>query len=393
MYDGEFQGTITSDAMKITRLETIPINVPLVPDLTTKTAHGEHVVSPYVIVRVHTDAGLVGLGEATLAPRWSGETSPGCVAVIDGLIAPLLVGEDPTQIDSLRPKIEGCIRWNPFTKAAVEMALWDLAGKAAGVPVCELLGGSQEDDIPIKMVVGAFEIPKAVALVKRFLDDGAKCLKVKVGLDPEQDIERVRAVRQLAGPQIPIGVDANGGWDFVTARRMLGSLEEFDLLFVEQPIPPGDPLAMAELRSASPTPIMADESVFTITDAQGLARHSSVDILGCYPGKHGGIAATLEIAQVARNAGIVCCLGSNLELGIGTAAMLHVVAACSVFDNQTYPADLIGPLYHQADMLVEPLLLGPATAKVPRGPGLGVELDEQQLERYRDRSTVAQPMD
>ena len=342
MYDGEFQGTITSDAMKITRLETIPINVPLVPDLTTKTAHGEHVVSPYVIVRVHTDAGLVGLGEATLAPRWSGETSPGCVAVIDGLIAPLLVGEDPTQIDSLRPKIEGCIRWNPFTKAAVEMALWDLAGKAAGVPVCELLGGSQEDDIPIKMVVGAFEIPKAVALVKRFLDDGAKCLKVKVGLDPEQDIERVRAVRQLAGPQIPIGVDANGGWDFVTARRMLGSLEEFDLLFVEQPIPPGDPLAMAEL---------------------------------------------------ARNAGIVCCLGSNLELGIGTAAMLHVVAACSVFDNQTYPADLIGPLYHQADMLVEPLLLGPATAKVPRGPGLGVELDEQQLERYRDRSTVAQPMD
>ena len=311
---------------------------------------------------------------------------------MEGLSGALLIGEGPRHIDSLRPKIEGCIRWNPFTKAAVEMALWDLAGKAAGVPVCELLGGTASDDIPIKMVVGAFDIPQAVALAKRFLEDGAKCLKVKVGLDPEQDIERVRVVRQLAGAQIPIGVDANGGWNFATARRMLDLLKEFELLFVEQPIPPGDAMAMAELRSASPIPIMADESVFTLTDAQGLARHSAVDILGCYPGKHGGIAATLEIARVAKAAGMACCVGSNLELGIGTAAMLHVAAACSVFDNQTYPADLIGPLYHQADMLVEPLSLGPATAKVPRGPGLGVELDEAQLERYRDRSQAAQPM-
>ena len=121
--------------MKITRIETIPVSVPLKPGLSTKTAGGQHVVSPYVMIRVHTDEDLVGLGEATLAPRWSGETSPGCVAAIEGLIAPQLIGRDPTAVADLTGRMNRAIRFNPFTKAAVEMALWDLAGKAAGVPV------------------------------------------------------------------------------------------------------------------------------------------------------------------------------------------------------------------------------------------------------------------
>ena len=378
--------------MKITRIETIPICVPLKPDLTTKTSHGEHVVSPYVIVRVHTDTDLVGLGEATLSPRWSGETSPGCVAAIDGLIAPVLAGQDPTQINVLRKKIDGCLRLNPFTKAAVEMALWDLAGKASGLPVYQLLGGRVRNEIPIKMVVGAFDVAKATSLAKQFLDWGVTCLKVKVGLDPQQDLARVEAVRKLAGPQIPIGIDANGGWSLPTARQMLGRLAEFDILFAEQPIPPGDVRAMAEICQSSPIPIMADESIFTLDDARTLTQHAAADILSCYPGKHAGIASTLEIAHVARAAGIVCSMGSNLELGIATAAMLHVGAACRTIDSETFPGDLIGPLYHEADMLTEPLQLGPKFAYVPDGPGLGVELDEDQLERYRDRSQTAKPL-
>ena len=127
--------------MKITRVETIPVEVPLKEGLTTKTAGGEHVVSPYVVVRVHTDAGLVGLGEATLSPRWSGETSPGCVAAIEGLIRPAITGQDPIAITALRRTIDGTIRHNPFAKAAVEMALWDIAGQAFEVPIWQLLGG------------------------------------------------------------------------------------------------------------------------------------------------------------------------------------------------------------------------------------------------------------
>jgi len=378
--------------MKITALEAIPVNVPLKAGLTTKTAHGEHHHSPYVIVRVHTDSQHVGLGEATLSPRWSGETSPGAIAVIEGLLAPLLCGEDPTEINRLRRKIDGTIRLNPFTKAAIEMALWDLAGKALGVPVYQLLGGKLRDRLPIKLVVGAFEVPRAVELAQRFLEWGARCLKVKVGLDPEQDLQRVRAVRELAGPNIPIGIDANCGWSAPQARRMLNQLADCRLLFAEQPLPVGDPVELAALRRATDVPIMADESVFTREDAWHLTTHRAVDLLSVYPGKQGGLLATREIAHVAQAAGIACSMGSNLELGIGTAAMLHLGSAVAAIDSDSFPGDFIGPLYHQADMLVTPLALGPEVACVPDGPGLGVELDDEQLEKYRDRSGQAKAL-
>lgn len=371
--------------MRITRIEPIPIRVPLKAGLTTKTAHGEHIDSPYVIVRVHTDEGLVGLGEATLAPRWSGETSPGCVAAIRDLIAPALTGADPMQINVLRARMDRLISLNPFTKAAVEMALYDLAGKAAGVPVYHLLGGKVRDAIPIKLVVGAFDVPRAVALAEKFLTWGVRCLKVKVGLNPATDLERVRAVRELAGPDIPIGVDANCGWDEASARKALQRLRPCDILFAEQPVPPGDPCALARLRQATEIPIMPDESVFTLADAYRLTTAHAADVLSVYPGKNGGIAGTLEIACVARAAGIVCSVGSNLELGIGSAATLHVAAAVPVIDSETYPADIIGPLYHEADMIRQPLSLGPEVARCPEGPGLGVELDEDQLERWREK--------
>lgn len=372
--------------MKITRVECIPVEVPLKVGLTTKTAGGEHVVSPYVILRLHTDAGLVGLGEATLSPRWSGETSPGCIAAIEGLMAPLLIGRDPRALTALTGKIERAIRFNPFAKAAVEMALWDLAGKAANLPLYQLLGGKVREQLPMKMVVGAFPVAQAVALAERFLAWGAACLKVKVGLDPAEDVARVRAVRAVAGPDIPIGIDANQGWDLATARSCLAQLEDCDLLFAEQPVSADDPEDLVRLRRDTRVPLMADESIFTLQDARRLSALGAADVFSVYPGKHGGIAATRQIVQVARAAGLVCSMGSNLELGIATAAMLHLGVSEPAIDSERYPGDFLGPLYHEADLIKEPLALGPRTARVPEGPGLGVELDEAQLERYRDTS-------
>jgi muconate cycloisomerase len=371
--------------MKITRVEAIPVRVPLKKGMTTKTAHGEQVESPYVVVRVHTDEGLVGLGEATVAPLWDGETSPGCVAVIHDILGPALAGEDPRGITALRQKMDRCLKLNPFAKAAVEMALWDLLGKAAGLPVYQLLGGKVRDAVPIKMVIGAFEVREAVRLAEQFLGWGVKCLKVKTGLDPAGDVARVKAVREAAGPQVPIGIDSNCGWDVATARRVLHELRPYGILFAEQPVPPDDPEALAEVRRATDIPVMADESVFTLGDAWRVARHRAADVLSVYPGKHGGIAATLEVTHLARAAGLACAIGSNLELGIGTAAMLHVAVADPTIDSVKYPADLIGPLYHDADLLTQRLTLGPAAARVPEGPGLGVELSEEDLALYRQR--------
>jgi L-alanine-DL-glutamate epimerase-like enolase superfamily enzyme len=369
--------------MKIQRIEAIPVCVPLKKGMTAKTAHGEHATSPYVIVRVHTDQGLVGLGEATISGLWSGETQAGSLAAIRQYIEPALVGKDPRDISAIRRAMDFMIKLNPFTKAAVEMAMWDIAGKSVGLPVYQLLGGKVRDRIRIKLVVWARSVEGSRQMAQEHLALGVSCIKVKTGLNPAEDIERVRAVRQVVGPDMPMTIDSNCGWTIQQARYCLRELADVQLLLAEQPIPAGDPLALSELRRDCGVPIMADESVFTLQDAWQLSVHRAADIFSLYPGKHGGIAATAEIVAVAKAAGIRCTIGSNLELGIGTAAMLHVAAAFPEIDTDCFPADTIGPFYHESDLICDPLDLGPPSAKVPDGPGLGVSLDEEQLNQWR----------
>src|SRR5205823_5572907 len=249
--------------MKITRVEPIPVSVPLKKGMTAKTAHGEHAASPYVLVKVHTDAGLVGLGEATISGLWSGETQAGTMAAIKEYIAPQLVGKDPRDVTAARRAMDFVIKLNPFTKAAVEMALWDIAGKAVGLPVYQLLGGKVRDRVRIKLVVWARDVPGSRAMAEQHLKLGVSCVKVKTGLDPETDVARVRAVREVAGPNLPVTIDANCGWTLAQARHCLRTLADLNLLLTEQPIPAGDPGAMADLRRDAPCPLMADESVFT----------------------------------------------------------------------------------------------------------------------------------
>jgi muconate cycloisomerase len=369
--------------VKITHLEAIPICVPLKPGMTAKTAHGEHATSPYVLVRMRTDQGLEGLGEATISGLWSGETQAGSLAAIRDYIRPAVVGMDPRDIQRIRRAMDFMIKLNPFTKAAVEMAAWDISGKAAGVPVYQLLGGRVRDSVRIKLVVWARDIEGSRRMAQEHLARGVSCIKVKTGLDPVQDLARVRAVREVIGKGFPLTIDSNCGWTLQQARYCLRELAATDLLLAEQPIPAGDPAALAQLRHESDMPIMADESVFTLQDAWLLSMHRAADVLSIYPGKHGGIAATAEIIAVAKAAGMRCTMGSNLELGIGTAAMLHVAAAFPEVDTESFPADTIGPFYHEHDLIQEPLDLGPPMAKVPEGVGLGVSLDESQLKKYR----------
>ncbi len=247
----------------------------------------------------------------------------------------------------------------------------------------QLLGGKVRDRIRIKLVVWARDVEQSVKMASDHLALGATCIKVKTGLDPSSDIARVQAVRRCIGTDVPLTIDSNCGWTIQQARYCLNALAPERLLLAEQPIPAGDPFAMAELRRDFGIPIMADESVFTLQDAWQLTLHRAADILSIYPGKHGEIAGAAEIVAVAKAAGLRCTIGSNLELGIGTAAMLHVAAAFPEIDTDTFPADTIGPFYHDFDLIKTPLQLGPPYAQVPTGPGLGVELDEEQLKRFR----------
>jgi muconate cycloisomerase len=210
-------------------------------------------------------------------------------------------------------------------------------------------------------------------------------MKVKVGIDPHQDVARVNAVREAVGSQVKLGVDANGGWPtpqvaIETIRRLS---DQCQIYFAEQPLPPGDPDALADVRKNVPVPIVADESIYTLDDAKILARAQAADVFSIYIGKAGGFRPARRIAEFAHSAGIPCTVGSNLELGIASAAMIHLALSSDGIDAMDYPCDIIGPIFYEADVLRTPLKLSGGRAQLPGGPGLGVELDEEMVEKYR----------
>ena len=370
--------------MKITRIETIPIRVPLKPQFAIRSGRGGgHSVSPFLLVKIHTDAGLMGIGEASCTPRWSGEDQFTGAHLIRTYLEPLLLGEDPLALDSVTQKFRLAFAGNYFTKAAVEMALWDIAGKAAGKPVYELLGGKVREYVPTKWSVSGLEPGPAAEIARWAVAQGFQTMKVKVGIEPEADIARVRAVRDAVGPKIRLGVDANGGWTPEQAVSTVERLGEFGIYFAEQPVPPEDVAIMADVRKRIGVPLVADESIYTLQDAMTLARLGAADVFSIYVGKAGGIGPAKKIAEFAASEGIKCTLGSNLELGVGSAAMVHLAIAAGGITAEEFPCDIIGPFYYEDDIVREALAISPGQARTNSKPGLGVELDDEKIERYR----------
>jgi muconate cycloisomerase len=374
-------------AVKITRVETIPVRVPLRPELVIRSGRGgAHDTSPFLLVRLHTDEGPVGLGEASCTPRWSGEDQVSAAHFIDAYFALALLGRDPTRVEEVSRAVFPLVAGNYFTKAAVEMALWDLAGKAAGKPVYELLGGKVRESVATKWSVSGRPPEEAAGIARWALGRGFRAMKVKVGLGPDADYERVAAVRAAVGPGVKLGVDANGGWgDPATAVAAIERLKPLGIAFAEQPVWAGDPEEMAAVRRAAGIPIIADESLYTLADAKQLARAGACDVFSVYVGKAGGIGPAKAIADFALEQGIACTIGSNLELGVGSAAMLHLGLSHRGITPDAYPCDIIGPFYYEDDVLTEPLSLEGGRAVPTTRPGLGVELDEAKIEKYRVR--------
>jgi L-alanine-DL-glutamate epimerase-like enolase superfamily enzyme len=374
--------------MKITRIESIPVRVPIKPELAIRGGRGlSHSVSPFLLVRIHTDADIIGVGEASCTARWSGEDQVTAAHFVDNYFAPQLIGETLDDVVGLTTKFSGVVADNYFTKSAVEMALWDLAGKARGCPVWKLFGERSRDFIPTKWSVSGVEPSKAAEIATWAVEQGFTKMKVKVGIDPPTDIERVRSVRTAVGPNIKLGIDANGGWPtpaiaIPTINRLC---DECNIYFAEQPVPPGDHAALAEVRRNVPVPIIADESVYTLDDAKMVARAEAADVFSIYVGKAGGIGPAFEIAKFADSVGIKCTIGSNLELGVGSAAMIHLALSAPAIDADTYPCDIIGPMFYEDDVLTERLPIAPGSARIHDLAGLGITLDHERVEKYRVR--------
>lgn len=367
--------------MAITAVRAEPIQGTVKSELAIISSLGAHLVGQYVLVRVSDDAGRVGLGEASVTSVWSGETQRGAIAMIEQEFTAILVGADPFDLEWISRRMDRSAFGNSFAKAALEMALLDLQGQTLGVPVHRLLGGravgstaTDNPGIRLKFVVGAVESELAAQRARTMVERGWRAIKVKIGRHehPRIDVDRLKAVRDAIGPDLWLSVDANGGYTVEQAVWVAARLEKLGVVLFEQPTRRGDHAAMAEVRSKSGIPIMADESVFTPLDALEVIRHRAADVLSLYPSKHGGIRQTQQIAKIAEAAGIVCTIGSNLEREVATAAMAHVTTCTANLQCERFPGDLIGPIYFTEPLSRSPLRYQADRLWVPETPGLGV---------------------
>jgi L-alanine-DL-glutamate epimerase-like enolase superfamily enzyme len=262
-----------------------------------------------------------------------------------------------------------------YAIAGIEMALLDIKGKAFGVPVVELLGGRCRTSVP---VIGYLFIddPEAnAAKAAAFVDAGHTELKLKVGRDLRQDYDTIAAIRDRVGPDVKIRIDANMNWSVPAAIKWIRALEDFDLQFVEQPVPDFDLAGMAAVRRAVSTPIAADESCTTVRSALALIEADACDVFVVYPSEAGGLTRAAQIGALAAAAGKWCAIGSWAELGVATTANAHLAAAS---ENFAFASDTHYPLQLE-DVLEEPVAIERGHIPVSGEPGLGVTLDPEQV--------------
>ncbi len=370
--------------MKIVRVVATPVQVPRLARLLPKTAHGEVPASRYVVIEIETDSGIAGIGEVTCSPAWNGEEALETSEILARSLGPALVGADPLSWADVSARVDRTVRDRPFLRAAVEMACLDIAGRYLGVPAHVLLGGAYRTRIATKIVLPARDIETVETMARQLVGMGISTVKVKVGLDIEQDVTRVAVVRKALGQDMRITVDANEGWTPGQARSAMGRLAELGVVAVEQPLAREAGEASAALCRSTPMAVMGDESIWTRRDVIEAARTGSFDTVSLYPGKCGGLRRTIAMAAMARALGLAVAYGSNLELGIGAAAMAHAIAATKVL-SPVVPADLIGPLYFESTMVDDAGFVAWDSATVPSGVGLGVRLDHAAMDAYRIR--------
>jgi muconate cycloisomerase len=365
--------------MKITNIKIYQIGLKLKRPL--KIAKMVRERSSNVVIKIETDEGIEGYGESTCVHFFWGETQGSVRDVVENHLKTGLIGEDPTNIISLIDKMNSVIVGNPFAKAAVEMALWDIKGKALGAPVYSLLGGFRRKSIPTSHSVGYGALPEMVRQASELVDQGYRTLKIYCGRDtPEADLERIRKVRKAVGDKIELYVEANQRWGFKTALRLLPLLEDLQILFIEQPISSFLRKEMKILRERSPVPLALDEGVFTPEDVFMAKEEGLSDIVNIYVLKAGGIYNAKKALDVADTVGMDTFVGSFNELGISSIAGAHIAATIA---NLPYPCYLVGPTLYEEDILKDPLDISDGVLHLTDYPGLGIEVDEGQLEKFR----------
>jgi muconate cycloisomerase len=354
-------------------------------------------IGRYVLTRLTDDAGHVGWGEAPALKDWGGEfgryfgESPSTVqVVIDRYLASAVIGADPGNAVDLHMRMDAVIKGYPYAKCAVELAAYDLAARRAGLPVYALLGGHVRVRVPVTHSIGLIGFAEAEAESAKVVGEGIRTIKIKVGVDPKRDIEMVRLIRGAVGSDVDLCVDANEGYKTPgEAIRCIRQMEQYGLVYAEQPVT--GIARMAEVACAIDTPLMADESAWNAHDVIEIVERRAAEIVSIYTTKPGGLYRAMEVAAVCRAAGIVCNVNGSVETGVGNLANVQLAAAApavtlSCVVPVSTPAEeqrgQVAGIYYTDDLLSRGMTLTDGAIELPRGPGMGIDIDPAKLGKY-----------
>ena len=353
--------------MRIEHLEVHPFI--LTPPIPFTVAYGSFPTLDYALLKVYTDTGLLGLGEAAPDPEVTGETQQSVVAALQQA-AGLLVGKDPTQLEAILQAWEEQFPRQPSAMAAVDMALYDLIGQSLGVPVHTLLGGLVHGHMDVYPVVPLMPPQEMAETAAMFVRQGFQVLKLKIGTDPDEDEARVQAVRQAVGPEVSLRLDVNQGWRTASvAIRAIQRLLPLGIEWVEQPVAAADLDGLAEVTHSVPVRVMVDEGCLGPKDALEVVLRRAASIINIKLIKCGGLYRAQQVHAIAEAAGIPCIVGSMGESTVASLAGLHLFAA----RQNIIAGEVIGPLFLEGD-IASGFEMDGNRAVVPVAPGLGAQL-------------------
>ena len=377
--------------MKITRIETriveIPVKNPYV------FSHGVLKAFSNVLVWVRSDGGLVGVGESSFVPGGgvSEETPESTQPMIDHYLAPVLVGEDPFDIERLHQKMDAVVPRNLVAKCGVDLALWDLMGKALGQPAYALLGGSFDPQILCTYTLSIDTPEKMAEQASLRKSQGYKTLVVKIGRDPATDLQRLALVRGAVGDEVNLRLDANEAYWPEQAIGIIRRMEKYHPEFVEEPVKRWDLDGMAKVARSVGVPISSDESNTSLESVMKIIQKGAAGIINIKISKNGGLTRSKKIAALAEAAGIPCIVGGANTYEIGRQACRHFAVSTAQAQMGMGSEGCAPASQSKIDdvtktvMTYEDVTRGNGFVGVLPGPGLGVELDEEKIRKYSVR--------
>jgi muconate cycloisomerase len=360
--------------------------------------HSARIGEGYAVLKLELENGIVGWGEAQVIGTWGGdhgarygETPKMTALALKETLIPAITGQNVTEIEQLHARMHRVLKGYPYAKAAVDVALHDAVGKIFGVPVYQLLGGKVRDGTALAHSIGIMDADAAAREAAQVIAEGITTIKVKIGVEAERDIAVVAAVRSAIGSAGKIRVDANQGYrSWREAVRVITAMEKYDLVYAEQPVEGLH--AMAEVSRRINVPVMADESAWSAHDVLEIIRLEAAQMLSVYYTKPGGLAPAKRLLAVAGAAGFTCDINGSAEMGIGVAADLHlavsspeIVLPGTIPVTSTAEAEVtkVAGRKYLDDLIKTPFRFEKGHLYAPDGPGLGVEVDEAKIAKYR----------